>query len=86
MKTISAREFVANPELYLGIAREQEVRVKKGREMFHIVYEAATPPLPPQPFLEPDDDLRRAITFDELLVGVKEDIREIFAKEKRGVR
>ncbi len=83
MKTISAREFVANPEMYLGIAREQEVRVKKGREMFHIVYEAATPSLPPQPFLEPDDDLRRAITVDELLKGIHEDIDRKWAERRK---
>ncbi len=80
MKTISSREFAANPEMYLGMARQQDVLVKKGRDMFHIVYR---PPVPQQPVLEPDDDLRRAITFDELLVGVKEDLREIFANGKR---
>ena len=30
-----------------------------------------------QPILEPDDDLRSAITFDEFLIRVKEDLREI---------
>jgi hypothetical protein len=36
----------------------------------------------PQKILQPDDDLRRAITFDELLTGVKEDLREMFSKGK----
>ncbi len=81
MRTISNREFVANPEMYLGIAgRQQDVRIRKGRKTFHL---PCDPPVPPQPILEPDDDLRRAITFDELLVGVKEDLREIFASGKR---
>ncbi|MDR2907389.1 MAG: hypothetical protein LBU91_05315 [Bacteroidales bacterium] len=34
---------------------------------------------PEQLILEPDDDLRRAITVEELLVGVHEDIRNFFA-------
>ncbi len=81
MRTISNREFVANPEMYLGIAsRQQDVRIRKGRKIFHLTCE---PPAPQQPILEPDDDLRRAITFYELLVGVKEDLREIFASGKR---
>ncbi len=63
MKTISNREFIANPGMYFDMAREQdEVRVKKGREVFHIVYE---PAMSEQPILAPDDDYRRAISMDE---------------------
>jgi hypothetical protein len=32
--------------------------------------------------LSPDDDLARAITMDELLLGVKEDLRAIFKNGK----
>ena len=63
MKTISNREFAGNLDHYFDVAREQdEVRVKKGREMFRLVYEAS---IPQQPILEPDDDYRRAISCDE---------------------
>ena len=30
-------------------------------------------------YLEPDDDLRRAITGDELLTGIYEDLEKFFA-------
>jgi hypothetical protein len=33
--------------------------------------------------LTPDDDLASAITFDELLIEVKEDLREIFLKREK---
>lgn len=33
--------------------------------------------------LEPDEDLAKAITADELLVGVKEDIRKMFSQGRR---
>jgi hypothetical protein len=36
----------------------------------------------PQKILQPDDDLRRAITIDELLVGIHDDIRKKFALRK----
>jgi hypothetical protein len=36
-----------------------------------------------QQILEPDDDLRSAITFDELLIRVKEDLREMFRNGKK---
>jgi len=44
--------------------------------MFRLVYE---PAVTEQPILEPDEDLRRAITAEELLVGIHEDIRRKFA-------
>ncbi len=83
MKTISNREFCANPDLYMGVAKEQDVRIRRGRTMFRLVCE---PPAPQQPVHQPDDKLRNAITFDELLVGVKEDLREIFAGGKRAAK
>lgn len=33
--------------------------------------------------MQPDEDLARAITADELMKGVKEDLREIFKKSKK---
>ncbi len=39
MRTISNSEFAANPDMYFDLARLQDVRVKKGREVFHIVHE-----------------------------------------------
>jgi hypothetical protein len=34
-------------------------------------------------YLSPDDDLARAITMDELLLGVKEDLKAIFKNSKK---
>ncbi len=44
MKTISNSEFLANPEMWLDEAREQDVCVKKGNAMFHIIYKADDEP------------------------------------------
>ena len=80
MRTISNREFVADPELYLGMAHEQEVRVRRGRRVIRLVSE----PTPTrQPILEPDDDYRRAITVEELLKGIHEDIDQKWAERKK---
>jgi hypothetical protein len=35
------------------------------------------------PMLSDEEEISRAITVEELLVGVKEDLRELFAKEKQ---
>ncbi|OAV65381.1 hypothetical protein Barb6_02891 [Bacteroidales bacterium Barb6] len=36
----------------------------------------------PTEYLEPDADLARAISIDELLVGIKEDIRRMYREGK----
>jgi hypothetical protein len=71
MRTISNREFTANPDLYFGMASTQDVRIRKGRQTFRLVREL---PVTRQPVLQPDDDLRNAITAEELLKRIHEDI------------
>jgi hypothetical protein len=80
MKTISNREFVANPELYLGMATEQDVRITKGRRVFHLTCE---PEHDLQPVLQPDDELRRAITCEELLRRIDEDLDRKWAERRK---
>ncbi len=80
MKTISTREFTANPDRYFDMAREQDVRIRKGRQVFHLICE---PPISPQPFLEPDDDLRNAITIDEFLRRFDEKLDKKWAARQK---
>ena len=79
MKTISNREFCANPDLYMGVAAEQEVRVRRGRMTYRIICE---PPATEQPILEPDDDYRRAISIDELKERMSVSIHKFFADKQ----
>jgi hypothetical protein len=76
MRTISHSEFLAHPEMYFDMAVEQGVRIRKGRETFSIVH---TPSTEKQPVLQPDEDLRRALTAEELLEGIHDDIRRKYA-------
>jgi hypothetical protein len=62
------------PPSYIG----KEVEVT-----FSLVNGASKTAIREQQILEPDDDLRSAITFDELLIGVKEDLREMFKNGKK---
>lgn len=80
MKTISNREFVANPEMYLALARLQAVRIRRGRQIFHLTCE---PPTPPQPTLAPDDDLRRALSAEEFREKLAATMMRVDAKYAR---
>ena len=79
MQVVSTQDFATDINRYFELARREQLLVNDGNYMFRILYE---PIVEEQLVLQPDDDLRRAITFDELLVGVKEDLREMFMKGK----
>ncbi len=77
MKTISNREFCANPDLYMGVAAEQEVRVRRGRMTYRIICE---PTATEQPIHQPDEKLRRAITCDEFKQRALETVEKVHRK------
>lgn len=70
MLVISSAELRNNMKKYLDLAKTQEVVIQRGRTETFVLSE--------ERHLAPDDDLARAITMDELLVGIKEDMREMF--------
>ncbi len=80
MKTISNREFCANPDLYMGVAKEQDVRIRRGRRVYHLICE---PPADEQPLLAPDDDLRRALSAEEFRERLEERMRRVDEKYAR---
>ena len=80
MTVVSTKEFNANQEMYFDLAANEQVYIQREDCMF-IVKLANYPKK--KKYLEPDDDLRRAITMDEFLIGAKEDLREIFRKGEK---
>jgi len=79
MTTISSKEFATHQDRYFDMAISDDVRIKRRRNMYRLVYE---PIVEEQIVLESDDDLRRAITGDELLAGIYEDL-ETFDNDLR---
>ena len=77
MTVVNTKEFNTNQSKYFKLALNEQVFIQRGSNMF-VVTRAEEPR---RKYKEPDNDLRRAITMDELLIGVQEDIREMF---KRG--
>ena len=77
MRVISSSELRNNMKKYLDLAANERILIQRGRnETFVLMRED---------YLEPDEDLRRAISAKELLAGVEEDIREK-KKKKHGER
>ncbi len=110
MKTITNSEFLANPEMYFGMARKQEVNIINEGELFHLIhgefadwsdddepidektweaigkfFDEMEPDGPP-PMLSDEEEIANSITVEELMGGVREDLREMVAKGKHNVQ
>lgn len=59
---------------YLDLAVDEKIVIQRGRNETYV--------LTREEYLEPDDELRRAVSADELLVGIESDIREAFKKRQ----
>lgn len=75
MRVISSSELRNNMKKYLDLASNETILIQRGRNETFV--------LTRQEYLEPDDDLKRAISAKELLKGVEDDIRTTY-REKHG--
>jgi hypothetical protein len=82
MTVISTKEFNTNQVSHLtdDMAVNGDVCIKRDK---HLLYKPVNgqPSDEEQVILQPDDDFHRAITKDELLEGIYEDIAKRFAKK-----
>lgn len=71
MIVISPTELRAEQKKYLDLAEREEVVVKRGSKLIHLVVRERT---------ITDEDLKRGITGEELLERVRPRIKELFDK------
>jgi predicted transcriptional regulator len=76
MTTISSKEFITNQKKYFDLAVNEEVFIKRGKNVFHLICANGSETSAYEEVLQPDDDFRRAISLDELQRRVKEDIHQ----------
>ena len=79
MTIVSSREFSSNQERYFDLALNEDIAIKRGKNLFHLIYASEEKIYPEQQILEPDEDLLRAITMDELLERTYGVIDKFFA-------
>ena len=82
MIVVSSKEFVSNQKRYFNLAINEDILIKRGKNRFHLIYRNIDKAnIPEQPILEPDDDLQRAITIEELREKMHKRIHELFANK-----
>ena len=80
MTVVSRKEFNTNQKKYFDMAVNGDVCITNEEYMFHLICKPINM-IDEQITLHPDDDFRRAITKDELLKGIYEDIAKRFVKK-----
>ena len=72
MTVISSREFAVNQKKYFDLAINEEVCIKRGKNIFQLIRTNGHNEL-----LEHDEDLHNAITAEELLDLLHKDIHRL---------
>ncbi len=72
MRVISSAELRSNMKKYLDLATSEQIIIQRGRKETFILQK--------QEYLEPDEDLKRAISSKELLERVIPRIEKMFEK------
>ena len=81
MTVVSSKEFATKPTKYYNLAQNEQLVIKRGRNMFHLICTNGHNTNEYDEVLEPDEDFNSAITKDELLKGIHEDIETFFANK-----
>ena len=76
MTVVSSKEFITNQKKYFDLAVNEEVFIKRGKNIFHLVCTTVDETVDEIIYHEPDEDFYSSITIDELQKRVKEDIHQ----------
>ena len=75
MTVVSSKEFVGNQKRYFDLAVDEELFIKRGKNVFHLICTTFNGNIN-----DVDDD-DEYITKDELLAGIYEDIDKFYANK-----
>ncbi|MDR2146661.1 MAG: hypothetical protein LBE91_09425 [Tannerella sp.] len=75
MTVVSSMDFATDQERYFDLAMTEQVFVQRGNVLFTVTRANALE----NKYLEPDGDLHWAITGEELMTGIFEDMEKFFA-------
>lgn len=74
MRVISSSELRNNMKKYLDLAVNEKIVIQRGKNETFV--------LTREDYLEPDEDLKRAVSAQDLLAGIEADIREAYRKKQ----
>ena len=76
MTVVSSKEFVNNQKRYFDLAVNEELFIKRGKNIFHLICTTVGDDV-----IDVDDDDDNYVTKDELLAGIYEDIDNFYTNK-----
>lgn len=86
MLVVSSREFRDNQAMYLDQADEgKEILVMRGKNKSYRIVPVTEDDtvIPKKYILSPDERLAQAISAEDLISGIKEDLKELFERKQK---
>ena len=77
MTIVSTKEFNTNQKRYFDLAVNEQVAIKRGKNMYHLMIAPVEKTVDEMVYCEPDEDFYNSITMDELLKKTYEVIDKI---------
>ena len=65
MTLVSSKEFATKPTKYYNLAQNEQVFIRRGKNLFHLTCKNGHPTNEYDEILEPDEDFYNAISADE---------------------
>jgi len=81
MTVVSSKEFATKPARYYNLAVNEPVVIKRGNNMFHLMYKPVEKPKE-RVYFEPDDDFYRSISVDEFRERAREVVKAAYKRYK----
>jgi len=81
MTVVSSKEFATKPTKYYNLAQNEKVVIKRGKNIFHLICTNGHHTNEYDEVLEPDEDLRSAISGDELKKKMRDAIHNYFSSK-----
>ena len=83
MTVVSSREFASNQSKYYNLAVDNDILIKRGKNMFRLMYTSEeNTPVKKRVYYEPDEDFYRSVSIDELKEQSREFIHKLFANNE----
>ena len=79
MTIVSSQEFAANQNKYYDLAIDEDVCIKRGNNMFQLIY-AATTPDENIVYFEPDEDFYNSISIEEFKIRAREVVKQAYER------
>jgi len=79
MTVVSTKEFNTNQKRYFDLAKNEQIVIRRGKNMFHLTHRILETQYPEQEILEPDDDLKSGITKEEFKQRAHKIVQKFFA-------